>query len=77
MQKLTQFTVCLWMKSNEQVGTLFSYAVPGTDNELLLEYSGDFQLSIAEDRRLVIVFLGVKILRNKLHSWHRVRAYEF
>lgn len=50
------------MKSIEQAGTLLSYAVPEGDNKLLLDYSRDFDLIIAADRRLAIVFLGVKIL---------------
>ena len=57
MHSLTQFTVCLWMQSSESVGTLFSYAVPGMDNELLLDYNGDFVLSIAADTRLVIIII--------------------
>lgn len=57
MHSLTQFTVCLWMQSPETAGTLFSYAVPGTDNELLLDYSGDFVLSIDAVTRLVIIII--------------------
>ena len=37
MPNLTQFTVCLWMKSSDpNHGTLFSYAVPEQPNELLI-----------------------------------------
>ena len=38
MPSLTQFTVCLWMKSNDTSnrGTPFSYAVPGWDNEIII-----------------------------------------
>ena len=38
MPSLTQFTVCLWMKSSDTTndGTLFSYAAPSNDNEIVL-----------------------------------------
>ena len=55
MRSLTQLTVCLWMQSSETAGTLFSYAVPGNDNELLLDYSGDFVLSVGATTRLVAI----------------------
>ena len=48
MPNMTQFTVCLWMKSNfRNSGTAFSYAVPGRDNELIIYDYGDFELTIA------------------------------
>ena len=38
MRSLTAFTVCLWMTSSNNQGTLVSYAVSNSDNELLIEY---------------------------------------
>lgn len=39
MQKLTKFTICLWMKTSEKTeSTLLSYAVPGQDNELVISF---------------------------------------
>ena len=56
MSSLTQFTVCLWMKSSDPShhGTLFSYAVTGSDDELAIEdYNAEFyRLSINGARRL-------------------------
>ncbi len=43
---LTAFTVCLWMSSSDTRGTPFSYAVSGTDNELLIEYNRYFHYLI-------------------------------
>jgi len=54
MRSLTQFTMCLWMKSSAtNYGTPFSYAVPGEDNELLLYNYKDFHVFINGLRRLV------------------------
>ena len=39
MRSLTAFTVCVWMSSSDSQGTLFSYAVGNSDNELLIEYN--------------------------------------
>ena len=37
MPSLTQFTICLWMKSIATgYGTLFSYAVPQAENEIVI-----------------------------------------
>ena len=37
MPSLTQFTVCLWVKTNATTdGTPFSYAVPGEHNEIVI-----------------------------------------
>jgi len=48
MPSLTQFTVCLWMKSSDTIklGTPFSYAVPGSDNELLIYNYKSFHIWI-------------------------------
>ncbi|XP_068679510.1 neuronal pentraxin-2-like [Montipora foliosa] len=47
MPGLSQFTVCLWMKSSSSnEGTPFSYAVNGQENELLLYNYGSFELCI-------------------------------
>ena len=51
MPSLTAFTVCLWMNSSETEGTLFSYAVSGQDNELLIEYSTYFDFLIGGTQR--------------------------
>ena len=37
MPSLTQFTVCLWVRTNvTTAGTPFSYAVPGQQNEIVI-----------------------------------------
>ena len=55
MPSMTQFTVCFWMKSNAVKGTPFSYAISNTyNNELLLDYSTDFVLTIHSDARYSI-----------------------
>ncbi|KAL9978894.1 hypothetical protein ACROYT_G016477 [Oculina patagonica] len=49
MPSLTQFTICFLMKaeiSGNTSGTPFSYAVPGSNNELLIHNHNDFQLFI-------------------------------
>jgi len=48
MPSLTQFTVCLWMTSSDTTnnGALFSYAVPGTHNELLIFNYRNFRIYI-------------------------------
>ena len=46
MRSLTAFTVCLWMTSSNNKGTLFSYAVSNSDNELLIEYDRYFDIVI-------------------------------
>ncbi|XP_068679518.1 neuronal pentraxin-2-like [Montipora foliosa] len=52
MPSLTQFTVCLWMKSSSSnKGTPFSYAVNGQANELLLLDYGSFDLWIGGQSR--------------------------
>ncbi len=51
MPSLTEFTVCLWMKSTAQPGSPFSYAVPAHDNELLLYYDPNFSLWVGNAKR--------------------------
>ena len=47
MRSLTEFTVCLWMKSSaKNQGVPFSYAVHGEHNELLILDHRDFYLLI-------------------------------
>lgn len=47
MRSLTQFTICLWMKSTDtDNGTPFSCAVEEKDNELMIFNYGDFHLFI-------------------------------
>ncbi len=50
-RSLTAFTVCLWMSSSNTRGTPFSYAVSGTDNELLIEYNRYFHFLIGGTKR--------------------------
>lgn len=53
MPSLTQFTVCFSMKAGPggQKGTPFSYAVPGSNNELLIYNYKNFQLFIGGEVR--------------------------
>ena len=48
---LTAFTVCLWINSTNTQGTPFSYAVSGSDDELLIEYNGSFDFLIGGSKR--------------------------
>ena len=59
MPSLRQFTLCLWTKSNDTapVGTLFSYAVLGEDNEIVIINKNGFQLHINGKKRFVTLFL--------------------
>ena len=53
MPSLTQWTVCLWMKSSDTTnyGTPFSYAVPGGDNEIIFYNYKAFTLYINQQAR--------------------------
>ena len=51
MRSLTAFTVCLWMSSSTIQGSLVSYAVGGSDNELLIEYNRYFDFLIGGTKR--------------------------
>ena len=51
MRSLTDFTVCLWMRSSNTQGTLVSYAVSNSDNELLIEYDRYFDFLIGGTKR--------------------------
>ncbi len=51
MRSLTAFTVCLWMNSSNSQGSLFSYAVPRQDNEILIFYNIYFELTINGESR--------------------------
>ena len=53
MPSLAQVTVCLWMKSNDTGSgrSPFSYAVPGTDNELLIFSVASLEIYIGGDSR--------------------------
>ena len=46
MRSLTAFTVCLWMSSSNNKGTLVSYAVSNSENELLIDYDKHFEVQI-------------------------------
>ncbi|KAL9979817.1 hypothetical protein ACROYT_G017534 [Oculina patagonica] len=50
MPSLTAVTICVWMKTTdtENFGTPLSYAVPGTDNELMLyDYNRGLMIEVA------------------------------
>ena len=53
MRSFMAFTVCLWMSSSNTKGTLVSYAllVSNSDNELLVEYDGNFDFFIGGTQR--------------------------
>ena len=53
MPSLAHVTLCLWMKSNDtgRERSPFSYAVPGTDNELLIFGEASLQIVIRGDSR--------------------------
>ncbi len=55
-KSLTEFTVCLWMSSTNSQGSLFSYAVSGENNEMLLYYDKYFQMDIGGENRLCIFY---------------------
>ena len=48
---MTDFTVCLWMRSINTKGTLVSYAVSNNDNELIIEYEKYFDFVIGGTSR--------------------------
>ncbi len=50
-RRLASFTVCMWMSSTNNRGTLFSYAVPGNVDELLIKYNRVFALHIGRRKR--------------------------
>ena len=51
VRSLTAFTVCLWMSSSNPIGTLVSYAVSNSENELLIHYIGYFGFEIGGTKR--------------------------
>ena len=51
MRSLTAFTVCLWMSSSNNKGTLISYAERNSDNELIIEYDRNFDFLIGGAQR--------------------------
>ncbi|XP_078358813.1 uncharacterized protein LOC144643433 [Oculina patagonica] len=64
-RSLTAFTVCLWMSSSNNRGTPLSYAVSGTDNELLIEYDGNFHVLIGGTKS------GTSVAAND-GAWHHI-----
>ena len=48
MPSLTELTVCWWMKSSDSKndGTVFSYAVPGMDNEFIAFNYRNFRIYV-------------------------------
>ena len=57
MPSLKAVTVCLWMKSSHH-GTTLSYAVSGSDNELLLENYKKFRFWIGKKYRYQRPMIG-------------------
>ena len=51
MRSLTAFTACFWINSSSTQGTPLSYAVSNSDNELLIEYDGNFDFLIGGTQR--------------------------
>ncbi len=73
MPRLTQFTVCSWTQSNDTTpfGTLFSYAVRGQYNEIVISYGDGLKLQINGESRLVIPFLEKQTNKqNKKNMYH-------
>ena len=73
MRSLTAFTVCMWMSSSDNEGSLFSYAVSSQDNELLIAYERHFQLYIGGEKRLDIQY-SAKVMQKKFdaNEWNFV-----
>lgn len=48
MPSLTAFTLCFWIRTNDKSrdGTAFSYGVPGSYNEILVDRYGEFALYV-------------------------------
>jgi len=68
MQKLTKFTICLWMKTSEKSeGTLLSYAVPGEENELMIYFDdkGFYLMIGGKSRKINDVFANDG-------NWHQI-----
>ena len=51
MRSLPAFTACLWMSSSNTKGTLVSYAVGNSVNELIIEYDRYFYFLIGGTKR--------------------------
>ena len=63
MPSLRQFTVCFWMKSSDSNdGTPFSYAVPATDNELLIAKYNNFAVWVGDEKRQVLLLTAALLL---------------
>ena len=78
MPSLRAVTVCMWIKTNAtgSNGALLSYAVRGTDNELLLFKPGDFKFGVRSLRRYEnTVSLGYG--NDTLHVMCRTRPVLF
>ena len=57
MPSLKAVTVCLWMKSSDN-GTPLSYAVSGSDNELLLYNYKKFDFGVGKNGRYQCPIIG-------------------
>lgn len=57
MPSLAEYTVCLWMQSKDAVIAPFSYAVSGSDNELLIDHVNNFQFHVNGKRMEVNIFV--------------------
>ncbi|XP_078359510.1 uncharacterized protein LOC144643983 [Oculina patagonica] len=67
---LTDFTVCLWMSSSNTEGSLISYAVSDSYNELLLYYNRrHFSLYIGGDSRQTSVTANDGVWHHICVSW--------
>ncbi|KAL9983760.1 hypothetical protein ACROYT_G005982 [Oculina patagonica] len=64
------FTVCLWMNSSDTQGSLVSYAVPGHDNEVLIDYNNKkFELDIDGESRQTTVSIHNGIWQHFCVTW--------
>ncbi|XP_078353573.1 uncharacterized protein LOC144638230 [Oculina patagonica] len=70
-RRLTAFTVCLWMNSGNSQGTLLSYAVSGQDNELIIEYDGNFDMLIGGEQRVTSVAANDGVWHHICVSWEK------
>ena len=65
MPSLTELTVCSWMKSSDRKndGTVFSYAVPGMDNEFLIFNYRNFKIHVKGASSWVPIFVHISYNR--------------
>ena len=63
MRSLTALTVCMWMSSSDNEGSLYSYAVSSQDVELLIYYERYFMLFVGGEKRLGIQSVYSTVVR--------------